>query len=197
LEPHHLTATPAQASKVIAQLLVAGATTLLRAGSQAFAKALQSEPLFMLAEYVSFKENHVLHSALLQHSMWIGSGGRVVVAKRTACAGGIPGSRTWASPFPTHSRARVLCCCLTPPADAQQSGVAQEGVKAATRGASMSVQEAQMILGVSEKAPWADVMKVRGVCVKDECARERALLVHPVRALPCCNGLHRRNKSAG
>ena len=34
-----------QASRVIAQLLVAGATTLLRAGSQAFAKALQSELL--------------------------------------------------------------------------------------------------------------------------------------------------------
>jgi hypothetical protein len=31
-----------QASRIVAQLLVAGATTLLRAGSQAFAKALQS-----------------------------------------------------------------------------------------------------------------------------------------------------------
>ncbi|GBF89077.1 mitochondrial import inner membrane translocase subunit Tim16 [Raphidocelis subcapitata] len=72
------------ASRIVAQLLVAGATTLLRAGSQAFAKALQN---------------------------------------------------------------------------AQQSGVAQETVKAATRNASMTVQEAQMILGVGEHAPWAEVLK--------------------------------------
>jgi hypothetical protein len=48
-----------------------------------------------------------------------------------------------------------------PSTDAQQSGVAQETVKAAARTASMSVQEAQMILGVGEQAPWAEVMKVR------------------------------------
>jgi import inner membrane translocase subunit TIM16 len=58
-----------------------------------------------------------------------------------------------------------------PTADAQQSGVAQETVKAAARNASMSVQEAQMVLGVGEHAPWAEVLKVR--------ARLRARVLAP------------------
>lgn len=44
-------------------------------------------------------------------------------------------------------------------ANAQKSGVAQEGVKAAGRAAGLSIQEAQMILGVENTAPWGDVVK--------------------------------------
>lgn len=47
-------------------------------------------------------------------------------------------------------------------ADAQKSGVAQEAVKGAVGKVSsaMSLQEAQMILGVKATAGWEDVMKV-------------------------------------
>ena len=40
--------------------------------------------------------------------------------------------------------------------------MAQEAAKTVTRNASMTVQEAQMILGVGEQAPWPEVMKVWG-----------------------------------
>lgn len=51
-------------------------------------------------------------------------------------------------------------------ADAQKSGVANEAAQAAKQGASkiagqMSLQEAQMILGVENNAPWGEVVKVR------------------------------------
>jgi hypothetical protein len=43
--------------------------------------------------------------------------------------------------------------------------VAQEGVKAVTKHASqLSLQEAQMILGVKEAVPWEEVMKVGAGC---------------------------------
>lgn len=58
--------------------------------------------------------------------------------------------------------------------DAQKTGVAQETVKNATSkvASGMSVQEAQLILGVDQNAPWGDVVKrfkhlfdVRALCV--------------------------------
>jgi hypothetical protein len=46
-------------------------------------------------------------------------------------------------------------------ADAQKTGVAQEAVKTATgKLGQMTVQEAQMILGVEKGAPWGEVVKV-------------------------------------
>lgn len=43
--------------------------------------------------------------------------------------------------------------------NAQKTGVAQEGLKAASSRAKMSVQEAKLVLGVEANASWADVLK--------------------------------------
>ncbi len=110
---------------------MAGGTTLLRAAGQAWGQALASEHRFWLENAAARLCND---NSLDSKAM-----GRFALMLCLIALADGPGVAA---------------------ADAQRSGVAAEAVQQATKSGTMLISEAQMILGVKESAPYAEVMKV-------------------------------------
>jgi hypothetical protein len=124
------------ASRILAQIIVAGGTAVLRAATQAWAQALQS----------GWRGRRAAHAPAPHGGMQPGRPGAPNAPRLLAC-------RPCPHPAPP---------CLTHlgPADAQKSGVAAETLKQATRAGQVTLQEARMILGIQEGAPWPEIAKV-------------------------------------